>query len=74
MSIEGIVLEHFIALPKTVIKSSTKSCTRHAVFHYFLSDDTKQDSVTTTSQSKSLIALQKEKSIDVIIKYNMGKY
>ena len=35
MSIEGIALEHFSELPQTEIKASTKSCTRHAVFHYF---------------------------------------
>ena len=33
--IEGISLEHFSALPQTEINSSTKPCTRHAVFHYF---------------------------------------
>ena len=36
VSIEGIALEHFNALPQTEIKTSTKSCPRHAVFHYFL--------------------------------------
>ena len=33
--IEGITLEHFSALPMTGISSSTKSCPRHPVFHYF---------------------------------------
>ena len=36
VSIEGIALEHFSALPQTEIKSSTKTCPRHAVFNYFL--------------------------------------
>ena len=36
VSIEGIILEHFSALPQTEINSSTKSCPRHAVFHSFL--------------------------------------
>ena len=49
VSIEGIALEHFSALPQTEISSSTKPCTRHAVFHYFLSDDRKQDAATTTA-------------------------
>ena len=61
MSIEGIVLEHFSALPKTGINASTKACPDHAVFHYFLSDDSEQDSVTTTSHIKILIELIKER-------------
>ena len=35
LSIQGIALEHFIALPQTEINSSTKPYPRHAVFHYF---------------------------------------
>ena len=34
VSIEGIALEHLSALPQTEINSFTKSCPRHAVFHY----------------------------------------
>ena len=63
MSIEIIALEHFNALPQTETKASTKSCPRHAVFHYFLSDDSKQDSATTTAHSKSLIELLKEQKV-----------
>ena len=55
MSIEGIVLEHFSALPKADINSTTPSRQRHAVFHYFLSDDIKQYYATTTAHRKSLI-------------------
>ena len=55
MSIESIVLEQFISLPKADIKSSTVSRQRHAVFHSFLSDCIKQDAATTTSHSKRLI-------------------
>ena len=61
MSIEGIALEHFSALPKTGINSSTKSCPRHTVFHSFLSDDSKQDSATTNSYRNHLIEMIKEK-------------
>ena len=50
VSIEGIALETFSALPKTDINSTTPSCQRHEVFHYFLSDDSKQDYTTTTAQ------------------------
>ena len=72
MSIEGIVLEHFSALPQIEIKASTKACPRRSVFH-FSSDDSKQDSVTTTENRRRLIELFK-KSNGVNIKYNMGKH
>ena len=73
MSIEVIALEHFSALPQTEIKLSRKTCPFNAVFHSFLSDYSKQYAVTTTSRSKLLIEPFK-KSVDVRIKYNMGKY
>ena len=59
MSIEGIALENFSALLQTEINSSTKSCLQHAEFHYFLSDDSKQDTVTTTAHRKRLIEILK---------------
>ena len=55
MSIEAIALEHFSAFPKTDSNSTTPSRQRHAVFHSFLSDDSKQDASTTNSHSKRLI-------------------
>ena len=73
MYIEGIVLENFNALPQTEIKAFTKSRPRHAVFHFFLSDDSKKDAATTTAHINCLIELLKN-IIDVSIKYNMGKY
>ena len=60
MSIEGIVLEHFNALPQTEINASTEPCTQHAVFNYFLSDDSKQDADTTTAHRNCLIELLKK--------------
>ena len=63
MSIEVIVLEHFSSLPQTNINSTTPSHQQHAVFHSFLSDDIKQDSDTTTSYSKRLISLLKDKKV-----------
>ena len=33
------------------------------MFHYFLSDDSKQDSATTTAHSKHLIRLLKERKV-----------
>ena len=63
MSIEGIELEYFSAAPQADINSSTLSRPRHAVFHSFLSDDSKQDAVTTTAHSKKLISLLKDKKV-----------
>ena len=52
MSIEGIVLENFMAVPQKNLNSTTPSRQVHAVFHYFLSDYIKQDSAITTAQIK----------------------
>ena len=68
MSIEGIAQEHFNALSQTEINKPTTSCTRHALFYYYLSDDSKQYAAITTAKSKCLIELFKKKSIGVIIK------
>ena len=35
VSVEGVVLESFSVLPKADINSTTPSCQRHTVFHYF---------------------------------------
>ena len=60
VSIEGISLGHFSALPQTEINSSTKPCPLHAVFHSFLSGDSKQDSATTTAHINRLIEFLKK--------------
>ena len=57
-----MILEHFSALPKSGINSTTQSRQHHAVFHSFLSDDSKQDAATTTAHSKRLISLLKDKN------------
>ena len=59
-----------VHLPKADIKSSTISCQRHTIFHYFLSDDIKQDADTTTAHSKRLISLLKDKKV---LKTLLGK-
>ena len=41
MSIDGIAVEHFSSLPITDINPTTPSRQHHAVFHYFVSDDSK---------------------------------
>ena len=53
--IEGIALEHFSVLPQTEIKTSTKSCPYHALFHSFLSYKSKQDAATTTAHKNTLL-------------------
>ena len=63
VSIEGIELEHFSALPKIGINSTTPTRQRHPVFHSFLYDDRKQYSDTTNAHSKSLISLLKDKKL-----------
>ena len=55
MSIDGIALEHLSELPHTEINASTEPCPRHAVFHSFLSDDSKKDAATTTAHINRLI-------------------
>ena len=54
-------MENFSALPKADINSTTPSCQCHAVFHYFLSYDSKQDAATNTAHRKILIGILKEK-------------
>ena len=61
MPIEGTALEHFSAAPKADIKSSTLSRQPHAVFHSFLSDNSKHDADTTTAHRKKMISLLKNK-------------
>ena len=62
VSIEGIALENFSALPHTEINSSKKPCPRHAVFHFF-SYDSKQDDATTTAHRNRFIGLLKEQKV-----------
>ena len=63
MSIEVNTLEHFSAVPKTDINSTTPSRQIHAEFHSFLSYDMKQDAENTTAHSNRFISLLKDKII-----------
>ena len=63
VSVEGFAFEHFSAAPQAYINSSTLSRPRHAVFHSFLSDDSKQDADTTTAHSKRLISFLNKKQV-----------
>ena len=63
VSIEGIALENFSATPQADINSSTLSRPQNAVFHSFLSDDSKQDADTTTAHRKRLISFLKNKQV-----------
>ena len=56
-------MEIFSATPHADINSSTLSRPRHAVFHSFLSDNSKQDAATTTAHSKRLISFLKNKQV-----------
>ena len=56
-------MENLSALPHTEMKSFTKACLRHAVFHSFLSDDRKQDDATTTKYIIILTELLKEQKV-----------
>ena len=56
-------MEHYRALPKADINSTTPSHKRHTVFHSFLSENSKQDASTTTAHSKHLISFLKGKKV-----------
>ena len=63
MSLKAISLEHSSAVPQADIISYKLSRQRHAVFHSFLSDDSKQDAAITTAHRKRLISLLKKKQV-----------
>ena len=63
MSIEGIALENFSAEPQADINSYTISRPRHAVFHSFLSGDSKHDAATTAAHIKHLISFLNNKQV-----------
>ena len=50
--IEVIALDQFCALHQSMTLLASGHMSRQAVFQSFLSDDTKQDSITTEAQSK----------------------
>ena len=56
-------MEHFSTVTQADINSYKLSRQRHAVFHSFLSDDRKQDAATTTTRSRQLISLIKDKNL-----------
>ena len=57
MSIEVIAFEHFSASYQKTLSSYLHSCKRHAMFHSFLSYNSKQDSDTTAVDIKRIIEL-----------------
>ena len=63
MSIEEIAMEHCSAPNQIETVTMTQVRTCHAVFHYFLSDDIKQNAATTTVHSKITIELLKKQNI-----------
>ena len=59
MSFEGIVLKHFSDTYQEKSSSYLHILKRHAVFHFFLSDNRNQDAATTAAHSKRIIWLLK---------------
>ena len=52
MSNEGIALEYFSTTDQEILSSYFHSCTRHAVFHSFMSDHINKYAATTTAHIK----------------------
>ena len=63
MYIEGITLEHFSDLQQPTSFLVSCDLSRHAVFHSFLYDDSKQGSVTTTAHSERIVELLKNRQL-----------
>ena len=64
MSIEGIALEHFSNTDQETSSSALHIRTRHSVFHFFLSDNSKQDAATTAAHNKIIIEIsEKQKNL-----------
>ena len=59
--IEEIDLEHFSNTDQVTLIFNTHSCTRHAVFHSFLSDNSKQYVAQKYAHRKQIIDLLKTK-------------
>ena len=74
MSIEGITLEHFSALPQKNINSTTPSRQLHAVFHSFFMMIAKKMLPLILHTEIVLFHCLKTKTIEVVIKYNMVKH
>ena len=55
MSIEGADLEHFSSTDQETSSSYLHILIRHAMFHSFLSDNSKQEANTTSAYSKRII-------------------
>ena len=56
-------MDHFSASTKTETATTPQALTRHAVFHSFFSDDSKQDVATTIAHSKIIIELLNQRKI-----------
>ena len=63
VSIKVIAFEHLSASGQEISSSTLHSCKRHAVFHHFLPDNSKQDTAATTAHTKSIIELLKSRQL-----------
>ena len=59
VSVEGVALEHFSDTFQETSPSYFYSITRHAVFHLFMSDNSKQYAYTTAAHIKQIINMLK---------------
>ena len=59
--IEGIALEHFSETDQEKYSYSLHICTSHAMFHSFLSYNSKQDAATTAAHRKKSFICWKKK-------------
>ena len=57
MYIEGVALGHFSTRDQEISSSYLHSCTLHAVFHLFMSDNNKQDTAPTAKHRKQIIEM-----------------
>ena len=75
VSVEGIELDHFRESQQSQAFYGPSSPTSHAVFHSFLSDNSKHDADTTAAHSKHIIELFKKGENPICrSQYNLGKY
>ena len=63
MCIEGIALEQFSAIYQGTSPPSSHNFKRHAVFQFFLLDNTKEHSGTTSTNSKKITEFFKNRKL-----------
>ena len=72
VSIECIALENFSTTYQETSFPYLLSCKHHAVFHYYILDDIKQDAATTAAHSKNIIELLKNRKLLFLVSVLYG--